>query len=145
MGEVLRTGVRGAVGRIAAAAGAWFAAAALSVATAGWAMATFLQGASAAGTLSAATLSPPSNLSSGLCLVGTVTLTWSATPSAWADGYELRWGTVSGGPYTTGSTTTALTSAVVSGLGLFQTYYFVVRAYDGGWRSVDTAQRTVNC
>lgn len=118
---------------------------AVSVATASWALASFLDGATATATLSTDTLAPPSNLNAGLCLVGAVTLSWTATPSTWADGYEIRWGTTSGGPYTTGSATSVLPTTTVTGLSLLTTYYFVVRAYDGNWRSAATAQRAVAC
>ena len=117
----------------------------ISVATAKWALASFLDGAGATSTLSTDTLAPPSNLTAGLCLLGSVTLDWTATSSAWADGYEVRWGTTSGGPYTTGSATSLLPTKTVTGLSLLTTYYFVVRAYDGNWRSANTAQRTVAC
>src|SRR5687767_79596 len=70
--------------------------------------ASFLDNAAASGTLAAATLQAPSGLTSGTCLLGSVTLSWTATPSTWADGYEIRWSTTNGGPYTTGSTTSVL-------------------------------------
>ena len=108
------------------------------------ALASFVTGATAASTLSTDTLAPPSNLTAGLCLVGSVTLSWTATPSSWADGYELRWGTTSGGPYPN-STTSLTTTKLVTGLSLLTTHHFVVRAYDGAWRSVPTAQRSVSC
>ena len=108
------------------------------------AVASFIGAASAAGTLSTATLEAPSALTSGTCLLGSVTLSWTATPSTWADGYEIRWGTTNGGPYPN-STTSILTTKTVSGLGLFSTNYFVVRAYDGNWRSPNSNQRTVSC
>lgn len=108
------------------------------------ALAAFATGATATGTLSTDTLAPPSNLSSGLCVVGAVTLSWTGTTSTWADGYELRWGTTSGGPYPN-STTSLTTTKLVSGLSILTTHYFVVRAYDGGWRSAFTAQRAVGC
>ncbi len=117
----------------------------ISVATANLALASFLDGAGATATLSTDTRLPPSDLTAGLCLLGSVTLNWTATPSAWSDGYEVRWGTTPGGPHTTGSATTVLPTTTVTGLSLLTTYYFVVRAYDGNWRSADTAQRTVAC
>lgn len=107
--------------------------------------ASFLDNASASGTLAAATLQAPSALTSGTCLLGSVTLSWTATPSTWADGYEIRWSTTNGGPYTTGSTTSVLPTKVITGLSLLTTYYFVVRAYDGNWRSANSNQRTVGC
>lgn len=110
-----------------------------------WALASFLDPATATSTMSTDTLAAPSNLTSGLCLLGSVTLSWTATPSTWADGYEIRWGTTSGGPYTTGSTTSVLPTTTVTGLSILTTYHFVVRAYDGAWRSPDTSQLTVSC
>ncbi|MGQ0521233.1 MAG: fibronectin type III domain-containing protein [Actinomycetota bacterium] len=117
----------------------------VSVVPARWALASFLDPATATSTMSTDTLAAPSNLTSGLCLLGSVTLSWTASPSTWADGYEVRWGTTSGGPYTTGSTTTALLTTTVTGLSILTTYYFVVRAYDGAWRSPDAPQLAVPC
>ena len=117
----------------------------LSIGTARLALAAFATGAAATGTLSTDTLAPPSNLSAGLCLLGSVTLTWTASPSSWADGYEIRWGTSSTGPYSAGSATTALTTATITGLSLLTTHHFVVRAYDGNWRSADAGPRSVGC
>lgn len=113
--------------------------------TATWALASFLDGAAATSTFSTDTLMPPSGLNAGLCLLGSVTLSWTATPSSWADGYEVRWGTTSGGPYTAGSSTSVLPTKTITGLSLLTTHYFVVRAYDGNWRSAFTSQRAVGC
>ena len=117
----------------------------LSIATARLAAASFLTAATATGTLSTDTLAPPSNLTADLCLLGSVTLSWTASPSSWADGYEIRWGTSSSGPYTSGSATSALPTKTVTGLSLLTTYYFVVRSYDGNWRSADAGPRSVTC
>lgn len=116
----------------------------LSAATATLALASFADGADATATLSTDTLAPPGDLTADVCLLGSVTLSWTASPSAWADGYEVRWGTSSGGPYPS-STTSATTSAVVSGLALLTTHYFVVRAYDASWRSTPTPELAVAC
>ncbi|HVM03403.1 MAG TPA: fibronectin type III domain-containing protein [Acidimicrobiales bacterium] len=121
------------------------AGAAAVLAAAPVAVASFAEGATAQATLATDTLQPPSGLTAGVCLLGSVTLSWTATPSTWADGYEVRWSTTSGGPYTAGSKTSATTSTVVSGLSLLTTYYFVVRAYDGNWRSANSNQVTVSC
>lgn len=131
--------------RLAVAGATVVAALTLSIGTARLAPATFVTGATASGTLSTDTLVPPSNLSAGLCLLGSVTLTWTTSPSSWADGYEIRWGTSSSGPYNTGSAITALTTQTITGLSLLTTYHFVVRAYDGNWRSVDAGPRSVTC
>ena len=117
---------------------------AFSVVAAQWALASFLDGGTATSTFSTDTLAPPSALTSNPCLAGTVELSWTATTSSWASGYELRWGTTSGGPYPN-STTTAGTSQLVLGLSLLTNHHFVVRAYHGSWRSPYTPQRTVSC
>jgi hypothetical protein len=68
-------------------------------------------------------------------LKASVKLTWTATSTPWADGYEVRWGT-SSGSYTSSATTTLLTYTTPAlALG---TYYFVVRATKGSWRSVSS-------
>lgn len=134
----------GALHRAAVAAAVATASATASAAVAPAALATFRQAATAGATLSAATLAPPGGLSAGPCLLGSVTLTWTATPSTWADGYELRWGTSAGGPYPN-TATSATTSTTVTGLSLLTTHRFVVRAYHGNWRSTSTAEVGVLC
>jgi hypothetical protein len=84
----------------------------------------------------AAAIAAPSGLSGSCGLFSTrVQLTWTATATPWADGYEVRWGPLPG-VYTTSTTTTAtslLTPALILG-----TYTFVVRATRGNWRSTDS-------
>lgn len=111
------------------------------------ALASFLDTATASSglTVSAETLQPPSGLGSTGCLLGTVTLTWTATPTTWAEGYEVRWSTTSGGPYTSGPLTTPLTTRQVTGLTILTTYHFVVRAYRGGWFSAYSNQHSASC
>ena len=91
------------------------------------------------------TLQPPTNLTSAGCLLGTVTLTWEASPSEWATGYEVRWSTTNGGPYNLGPLTTTLLTQQVTGLSALTTYYFVVRATRGAWFSVNSNQHTASC
>jgi hypothetical protein len=68
-------------------------------------------------------------------LLASVKVTWTATTSPWADGYEIRWGT-SPGVYTSRATARSLTyTSPTLSLG---TYYFVVRATKGEWRSTDS-------
>src|SRR5207302_1164670 len=58
-------------------------------------------------------------------LNASIALSWTATPTPWADGYEVLRGT-SSGVYTTSATTTQLTYTTPSlAIG---TYYFVVKA-----------------
>jgi hypothetical protein len=97
------------------------------------ARASWSSSAAGGATATAATLAPAEDLT-GSCgdLLASVRVTWAATTSTWADGYEIHWGT-SPGVYTSGATTTTLTYTTPAlSLG---TYYFVVRATKGEWRS----------
>jgi hypothetical protein len=86
-------------------------------------------------------LQPPTGLSATpgcQVLAPKITLDWTATTSAFGDGYDVYRGTASGGPYTsighvTGRTTTTYTDA--SGLSLNTTYYYVLRSTAYAWRS----------
>lgn len=83
------------------------------------------------------TVAPPTGLSSS-CGLGVlsarITLDWSATPTAWADGYEVWWGTSPGSYTASGTPTPALgLSFATPNLGA-GTYYFAVRATKGSWR-----------
>lgn len=97
--------------------------------------------AAGSATARATTLAPAVNLSAScnLLLNASVTLSWGASASAWADGYEVRWGTTSGGPYPNSSGVVAGLSYSTPALGL-GTHYFVVQAAKGAWRSTPTAQ-----
>jgi fibronectin type III domain protein len=111
------------------------------------ALAQFTDSGKAANTVSTDTLQPPTNpaTANGPCTNGvstSITVSWTATPSTWADGYEVLGSLVSGGPYTTvgmvsGRTTTTYT---VTGLSFLTTYYYVVKATKGNWRSSATTQ-----
>lgn len=75
-----------------------------------------------------------------------VNLQWTATADAYAEGYRVFRGSVSGGPYTevaqvTPRTTTSYADSPGPG-----TYFYVVRSFVGGWESVDSneASATVN-
>jgi len=69
-------------------------------------------------------------------------VTWTATPSSFADGYEVLRSEVDGGPYASvgtvsGQATTTFTDTTATSL---TTYYFVVQATRHLWRSVDSVQ-----
>lgn len=115
--------------------------------TASVASAAFVDGESASATLSTDTLQPPTNpaASHGPCtlgLVASITVTWTATASMWADGYEVLGSLVAGGPYTLVGTAggASTTSHTVTGLGFATTYHYVVVATKGAWRSAPTAE-----
>ena len=95
----------------------------------------------AANSISTNTLAPPTGLAASVS--GTnVTLTWTATPSSFASGYDVLRSTISGGPYTQiaqvtpRTTLTYVDSTVTAGT----TYYYVLRAYYQSWLSTSTAQ-----
>ena len=98
-----------------------------------------------ANTFTVATLQPPTGLSATASCSGLqprITLSWTATSSTFADGYDVLRSTANGGPYSqiahvTGRTTT---SYVNTGLNLNTTYYYVLRSTYGTWTSANTAQ-----
>lgn len=115
--------------------------------TASVALAQLADSDSATHSVSTGTLEPPTNPSTahGPCIVGvstSITVSWTATSSTWADGYEVLGSLVSGGPYTTVGTVSGLntTSYTVTGLTFATTYHYVVKATRGNWRSVATSQ-----
>lgn len=115
--------------------------------TASAASAAFLDGESVSATVSTDTLQPPTALAAGhgpctAAVVASITLTWTATASTWADGYEVRASLVSGGPYTVIGTVTGrdTTTFTATGLAFATSYHYVVRATKGNWRSTPTQQ-----
>lgn len=95
-------------------------------------------------------LSAPSGLVSvnGTCVANvsiSANLSWTATPSSFADGYEILRGTSAGGPYTSIATVSGqgTTTYVNTSLDFLTTYYYVVRATKNNWRSADSNQSSV--
>jgi hypothetical protein len=85
------------------------------------------------------TLDPPT----GLAAAGgaTASLTWTATTDSYASGYEVRRGTVSGGPYALITTVSPRTTvATTDAPGSNGTYFYVLRSIFQNWRSVDSNQ-----
>jgi hypothetical protein len=115
--------------------------------TASVALAQFADRDSASQSLSTNTLHPPTGPATahGPCTNGvtaSIVVSWTPTPSSWADGYEVLGSLVSGGPYTTmGNADGAGTAGyTVTGLAFATTYHFVVKAAKGNWRSTATPQ-----
>jgi hypothetical protein len=114
------------------------------------ALASFNQTVSASATYTSNTLAPPSapSLAAGSCglaLLGghdSIVVSWTATASAWADGYEVRRSLTTGGPYTVVGTTSGVgTVTYTDGSVAFSTtYFYVVRATKVNWRSPNTAE-----
>ena len=101
----------------------------------------------AAHTVSTDTLQPPTNPATahGPCTTGvsaSITVSWTATTSTWADGYEILGSLVSGGPYVAVGTVSGVntTSYTVTNLSFLTTYHYVVKATKGNWRSAATSQ-----
>jgi hypothetical protein len=95
-------------------------------------------------TVSAGTLAPPTGTDACVLLLPAtqVRVTWTATPSTFADGYEVFRSATDGGPYTSvgtvgGQATTTFTDTTAT---VLTTYYFVVQSTRHLWRSVDSTQ-----
>lgn len=120
---------------------------ALLLGAASVASAAFSSATSAGAIYSAAALSPPSSPSTahGPCAVlssASIRVSWSATPSSWADGYEVLRSTTSGGPYSLVGTVGGVGTLTYlnASLPFSTTYHYVVRATKGNWRSANTTQ-----
>ncbi|MGH3104948.1 MAG: hypothetical protein ACRDN6_12715 [Gaiellaceae bacterium] len=118
---------------------------------AGPALAAFTaQTATEAHTVSSATLAAPTGLGAiPVCVLVPssikVDLSWTATSSTFADGYEIFRSATSGGPYSSigtvsGRTTTTYADTTVT---FSTTYHYVVQATRNAWRSVNSAQASV--
>jgi hypothetical protein len=108
--------------------------------------------AGSAMSISSNTLAPPASttLTRNWCFAGiaaNVTISWTASPSAYATGYDVLRGTATGGPYTlqtsVGSGTLSYTQTISTGSSL----YYVVRASFLSWRSANSTEVTfrANC
>lgn len=111
------------------------------------ALAAFLDPATTDATFTSETLAPPTGLTLAAgctLLVPNITATWSATPSAWADGYALEHATSPTGPWTMTSVSGAsTTTATIEGLAAGTTYHVRLRAVKGGWSSSYTPTASV--
>lgn len=118
--------------------------------TAPVAWASFDDVSAASASYTADVLAPATNLSAaaGFCstLSGDRTvLSWTATASTWATGYEIARSTTAGGPYTvvgtaSGAGTTTYTDA---GLAYSTTFYYAIRSMRNAWRGTNaTTSRT---
>ncbi|HMK11254.1 MAG TPA: hypothetical protein VK461_06715, partial [Acidimicrobiales bacterium] len=94
-----------------------------------------------ANAISTSTLAPATGLSasgSGNAVV----LTWTATTSTFATGYDILRSTTSGGPYSTVGQVTSRTTVTYTDSAVIAstTYYYVVRATYQSWTSANTSQ-----
>ncbi len=99
-----------------------------------------------ANTFTTATLQPPTDLSATASCAGAlqakITLSWTATTSTFADGYDVYRSTTDGGPYTLIDHVDGLTTTetVDNGLSTGTTYHYVLQSTAQGWVSVNSTQ-----
>ena len=120
------------------------------VCLAGTAYASFSNSTSSSGSVSSGQLVAPSGLTAahGTCTVlasDSVNLSWTATTSTIADGYEIFRGTASGGPYSSIATVSGLNTTAYTdgGRPFITTYYYVVQAKRNNWRSSNSTQASI--
>ena len=82
------------------------------------------------------TLDPPTSLSAADG--ATVTVDWTATVDSYATGHRIFRSTSTGGPYSQVAEVTPRTTTTYIDNPSPGTYYYVARAYSGGWESVDS-------
>jgi hypothetical protein len=89
-------------------------------------------------------LAPPSGLSGTAALGLIVNLSWTATPDAYATGYQVLRSTTSGSGYTVVGTATPRTTTTYADTPLVPgTYYYVVRTSFGNWTSAASNEVSV--
>lgn len=113
---------------------------------AGSATAAFSSAASAAGGISSGSLAPPTGVAAScVALTNKVSITWTATTSALAQGYAVLRSSSSGGPYSLVGTVTGRGSTNFSDtIGLLQTQYYVVESTRDLWTSAISNQSGVH-
>lgn len=101
-------------------------------------LARFSDADASGGTVAADTLAPPA----GLAAAGgsAVTLTWTPTVDAYATGYDVRRGTVNGGPYGSIATVTPGTASTTTDAPAAGIWYYVLRSLYQSWASADSGQ-----
>lgn len=100
--------------------------------------------------VSTATLAAPTGTGAarGVCvpaISNQVNVSWTATASTFADGYEIARGTASGGPYSIIGSVSGLATVIYTDTtpAFATTYHYVVRAKKFAWRSANSNQGSV--
>lgn len=101
-------------------------------------LARFADADTSGASFDADTLLPPT----GLSAVGgtTITLTWTPTVDAYATGYDVRRGGVSGGPYASIATVTPGTASTTTDAPAAGTWHYVLRSLYQSWASADSSE-----
>lgn len=99
----------------------------------------------ASATLAAPTGTSASNTNCVVALSIKVKVTWTATTSSFADGYQILRSTTNGGPYSVVGTVSGLNTVTYtdSSVTFSTTYYYVVRATKVNWTSANSNQATI--
>lgn len=98
----------------------------------------------AGASFAADTLAPPSGLTGTASAGLIVNLTWTATPDAYATGYQILRSTTSGSGYAVVGTANPRTTTTHADTPLVPgTYYYVVRAYFGNWTSTTSNETSI--
>jgi hypothetical protein len=129
-GLIAKTGTRVAAMTLALA---------ITCVVAGSAEASWTTTASGSATATSAAISPPTGVA-GSCgvLSASVRLDWTASTSSWTDGYEIQWRRSPSPTYTNSATVTGVTYTTPALSG--GTYFFLVRATKGAWRSSNVTE-----
>lgn len=122
--------------------------AALGTAQVAWA--SFSGTSTASAGYSSGLLAAPTNAAAGpgacsLFSSDSIVLSWTASSTTSADGYEIARSTAAVGPYTVVATVAGAASTTYTDtpLSFSTTYFYAIRTYKYAWRSLDaTASRT---
>ncbi len=108
------------------------------------AWASFNSSAAASTSYTADVLVAPNNpaAAAGTCSVGTgdrTVLSWTATSSSWASGYEIARSTTAGGPFTVIATVSGVSTTTYTDgpLASSTTFYYAIRSMKSTWRSAN--------
>jgi hypothetical protein len=109
------------------------------------ATASFVSNSASSEAIATGNLSAPTGLTAScVFLSSNVSLSWTATSSAAATGYDVLRSTTNGGPYTMiGSTGSRTATTFTDTIGTLQTQYYVVQATRDDWTSPDSNQAGV--
>lgn len=121
-----------------------------SILVAGTAYASWSTSVSASNSVSTGSLVAPTSLAAahGTCQIAAseaINLSWTATTSTIADGYEIFRGTANGGPYSSIATVSGINTVTYTdpGRAFLTTYYYVVQAKRNAWRSSNSNQASI--